>query len=329
MARPSTQDSFGGWLHPIGAGPIYYAPDDETGTVVTDAPPAPGTDAPAAPPAADTTTPPAPDAPAGDAPPPWEGKTVEELWKLNTDLKDENVRYKERFRPWEEAAGDLHEDDQRFYREFLGAVRTGDQARLAELTPQMRKALDALTPAQQEALADAADAAAGDGADDLDPLDPSFTTKLQDKINRTAEQMLDARDQKRTQEQAVQKALDDMNAHLRLLADDPDVAIPEIGDPTSEDYAHVLWIAKNNPKVSGIGDPMERLTAAAKAYRETLDRRAQALLEAKVAADAGTALPTNGEPPSGRKQPANLRDAKASAAERLDRIALGTTAAGT
>lgn len=315
MKAETNTPSFGGWMPPFGT-PIYFEGEELPGGA-----PAPD----AAPPVEPGSAPEPPDGAAtidtSDAPPPppWEGKTPEELWNRNGELIKENTAYKERYRPWEQAAEGLDPQDAEFYREFLGAIKTQDAEKLSVMVPQMRQALDALSPAQQKAL----ETAAEEVIEDFDPFDRSQVEKL---AEQKALAIIEERERAREQEQAVQKALSDMNTEMGRLAkpeSEGGVGIPEIGDPSTPEYATVLWMAKNDPDLASTGDPMERLGKAAQKYRDRLDERAQALLKAKTA-DAAPASPQAGHAPSGSRTPKDLDEARRSALERVTKFDLGT-----
>lgn len=312
MSAETKQGGYG-WMPPFGT-PIYFEGEELPG----------GAPAPDASPPDDTAPAldPPTEAPGGEAPidapppPPWEGKTPEELWNRNQELTNENADYRKKYHSWKEAAEGLAPEDVDFYRDFLVAVKNRDQAKLGELGPQMRAALDALSPAQQQALADAAEEA----QEEFDPFDRSQVEKIAEE---KAQRLYEERERAREQEAAVQKALSDMNTRLSELGrpeSEGGVGIPELGDPTTPEYATVLWMAKNDPEVAAIGDPMDRLGKAAQKYRDRLDERAQALLKAKSAAAATPASPQAGHTPSGSKVPKSFDEAKASADARLDKI---------
>lgn len=311
-----------GWQPITGmfATPIYFEGDELPGGGAAPVSPAePAATAPDAPPAGETAPPAAPPEAIPETPP-WEGKTPEELWKLNDDLRGENLRYKERYRPWEEVTDGLDQADVDFYRDFLGAVKAGDQQKLAQIAPVMRQVLDTLSPAQQAALADAAEAA----AEEFDPFDPK---QMDARIEARAKALLEADREAQKQEAAIQQALTDMNSRMSELAkadDQGGVGIAELADPTSPEYATVLWMVKNDADLQSIGDPMERLGKAAQKYRDRLDQRAQELLKAKSAGDPAPASPQMGAQPSGSKVPRTMDEARASGARRLDAILAGT-----
>lgn len=295
------------------ATPVYFEENELPGGAPLNDP----ASAVEAPPGQASDAPPAADAAPPEAPP-WEGKTPEELWNRNDELIKENTKYKERYRPWEQATEGLDQSDVDFYRDFLVAVKSGDQARLAEIAPVMRQVLDTLTPAQQAALTGAAEAA----AEEFDPFD---VKQMDARIETRAKALLDADRKEREQEQAVERALNDMNTRLSDLAkpdSDGGVGIPGLADPTSPDYGVVLWMAQNDKSLSDIGDPMERLEKAAQRYRDHLDERAQELLKAKSTGDPVPASPQAGQP-SGSKAPSTFEESKAAGAARLDAILAG------
>lgn len=305
------------------ATPIYFEGEELVGG--TGAPPpevaSPAPEAPSPEPPPGEAAPTA-DAPSDGAPPPppWEGKTPEELWRRNEELIKENAAKKERYRPWEEVTEGLDPADVDFYRDFLGAVKSRDEAKLAELAPLMRQALDHLSPAQQQQVADAIEAA----EEEFDPFDRAQVEKL---AEQKALALIEQREQQREHDRQVQQALTDMNNRLAELAKpdaDGGVGIPELADTTSPEYATVLWMAKNDPEVASIGDPMERLGKAAQKYRDRLDERAQALLKAKSAEASAPASPQSGSTPGGPKVPKDMAAARQSAAARLDKLILGS-----
>lgn len=306
-----------GWMPPFGT-PIYFEGEELPGGAgpLPDASPAePAGTAPV-------------DAPAGEAPiddgtpppPPWEGKTPEELWNRNGELIKENTSYKERYRPWEQVTEGLDPEDVTFYREFLGAIKSGDQEALRTMGATMREVLDRLSPAEQAKALDQLEAA----QEEFDPFDRAQVEKL---AEQKALALIEAREKEARERQAVEDATRQMNDHLAGLAksdDDGGVGIPELADPTSPEYATVLWMAERTPELKAIGDPMERLTKAAQQYRDRLDERAQALLKAKSAADVVPATPQAGNAPSGSKTPTTMEEARRSAAARIEKLALGS-----
>lgn len=294
--------------------------DDQAAAAAAVEPPA----APPAPPVADPTAPPAasaapttdPATPAADPnsppPAPWEGKTPQELWELNEKLKKENVGYKDRFRPYEELFADLHPDDGAAIRDFVSGMKAGkiDPA----LAADFRQALDRLTPAQQEAALDAAEQAKAAG----EPLKPEAVAEL---VAKQVEERLTARDEAAKAERAQADALAEIAKHLKAQGDA--LGLPELGDPTSDEYALVLSRAK--ALAGEIPDPMARLTAAATAVVGNLNARAQALLKSKIpGADAPPAVPSGGNDPGTEKpMTTDLKGAHRGAAERLDKILAG------
>lgn len=299
-----------GWMpyEGFGATPIYFEENETPGGAAAPEAQIPAGDA--APPADAP-----PDAPAGEPPPetpPWEGHSIEDVWKERVDLIADRDKLKERFRPWEEATADLDPEDASFYRDFLVAIKTQDAEKLGTLAPVMRQVLDQLTPAQAAQLEDA--------LDDFDPTNPEH---LDRRIEAKAKELYESRTKEREQEQAVAQAVRDMNARLADMAK-PDaeggVGIPQLADPTSAEYATVLWMTKNDSELASIGDPMERLTKAAEKYRDRLDERAQDLLKAKTTVDAVPASSPDGAQPTGAKRPANFTDAKKSAMQRIEAL---------
>ena len=239
----------------------------------------------------------------------------EDARSLVTKLKDENVRYKERFRPWEQASDGISAEDQTFYREFLDDVKSGDPDRLTPLAGRMRTTLDTLSPAQQEALADATEAAAAE-ADDFDPYDK---IQLDARISERAEALFDERQKAAEAEREVADWQTKIAERAKVLA--VETGITGMGDPTSAAHATLLWVASR--QFSHVGDPMERLNQAAGAIRDERMREAQALLKTKAADAATPASPPEGQEPSGRKPPLTMQDAAKAAAARVEAVMRG------
>ena len=284
------------------------------------------TSAPAPPPAdAPTSATPSPgDAPApaapspGDAPSPSEAPVPTdpgELSALVTKLHDENIRYKERFRPWEQRVGSLHPQDSAFILDFIDAIYSPDQNRATGAVAQMRAALDQLSPAQQEQVKEAV-ADAAEHRDDFDPYDP---TAIDDRVKQQLESVLAERDEAAAYERAVEQAQRQMADHARDLADQH--GIPDFADARTK-WGRLLYMTAHNDFPSE-QDPMVKLDLAAQAIEEDLRRSGQELLKAKTADASPSPVPADAAEPSGVKKPKDLTDARKAAAARIDKIMAG------
>lgn len=269
------------------------------------APPAPASDAPAPAPAA---------APAAEALP----TDPAELQQLVGKLQKENVTYKDRFRPWEQAVGNLHPQDQEFILGFVGDVFSGDPAKANGAAARMRAALDQMSPADaakvKDAIGAATDAAAQGG--EFDPFDQKNIEKI---IEERLKSTLDERDQAAQQERAVADASARMGERAKTLADKHGIA--DFGDARTK-LGRLLYLTAHNDFATE-PDPMVRLDLAAQAIEEDLRKQGQALLKAK-SADAGPSpAPADAVEPSGVKKPRDLADASKSARQRVDKILAG------
>lgn len=247
-------------------------------------------------------------APAPEAAP-WEGKTPEELWKASEKIREESISYKERFRPWEQVVGDMHPTDQTTIREFLTALNSRDPQRIAQEAARMRASLDALSPAQQQAVVDAAGQAAA-AAPEYDPYD---ATQVDQRVEKLLEQRLGERDKAQAQERAIADAQVKMGERAKELADKHKIA--DLGDPQSA-IGRLLYITAND-QFQTEQDPMVRLDLAAQHIEEILGKRAQELLKAKGADAAPSPAPADAGQPTGAVKPRTMEDAKRAAEARI------------
>jgi hypothetical protein len=295
------------------------------------APPAPTPEPPAgAPPAGE----PAP----GGEPPPDEGfeqfgQTYEDLLAQEGDTINgvprtvlerharEHKSYRERYQPIARAMNSLHPEDQQGFVQFLEAMTSDDPALRATAASWMREVLDNVSPAQAAAIEAGVQAAADGtrppgtpppGDDGYDPFDPASVEKL-------VEKRLSERDAKQREEQAIAQARQELEGHAQKLAGEH--SIPELGDPTSPEFALLLFQA--NKLADTIEDPMVRLDKAAEAIRDRFATQGQALLKAKAAAGGPSPAAPEGDGPGGRTEPKSLDDAADAAASRIDKIMRG------
>ncbi|MGE4426042.1 MAG: hypothetical protein AB7G37_06300 [Solirubrobacteraceae bacterium] len=224
-----------------------------------------------------------------------------------------------------EALDGMHEQDQAFFVDFLWAIRRGDDQAVKSMTGAMRQVLDQLSPAEQQAALAAAEEAAGQAPaeeDEFDPLDPKA---FDDRVSAQVAAALKAERETREREAAVERTTGQIRDLAKELAVEHDIA--ELGDATSDEYHEVMSMAKRRLQTVG-GDALEAVRQAAGAYRERLDKRAQALLKAKTKDVPGgaPATPRGGDEPSGQKKPKSMAEARASAEARLE--ALSRTSPG-
>lgn len=308
------------------------------------APPEPAP--PAGAPPAPTPEPPAGAPPAGEPgpggePPPVDdgfeqfGQTYEDLLAQDGDTINgvprsvlerharEHKSYRERYQPIARAMNALHPEDQEGFVTFLEAMTSDDESLRATAANWMRQVLDNVSPAQAAAIeAGVAAAAAGTPpaapagtppADDgYDPFDPKSVEAL-------VEKRLQERDAKAQEEAAIASARRELEDHSKKLADEH--GIPELGDPTSAEFALLLFEA--NKLAGDIEDPMVRLDKAAEAIRDRFARQGQALLKAKAAVGGPSPAAPEGDGPGGRTEPKSLDDAADAAAARIDKIMRG------
>lgn len=270
---------------------------------------------PAAPAPAPAPTDAAPGAPVADpaAPPPapWEGKSPEELWSLNEKLREENVKYKERFRPAEQALGGWHPDDQQFLVNAIAGLRAEDPRMRQQAAEALRGALDQLSPAEQRAVA-----AAAEEGEQWDPYDPE---NVDQRVSKLVDQRLSAERAERQQQEAVADAQKRMESRATELASKH--GIPQLGDASSP-LGRLLYMTAFN-SFPDEPDPMARLDLAAAEISKDLQLRAQDILKAK-SADAGPSpAPADAVEPSGSTKPSSMSEARESAKKRLDTILRG------
>lgn len=269
--------------------------------------------APAATPSPGDAPAPATGPPPGDAPdavPTDPG----ELSALVTKLRDENIRYKERFRPWEQSVGNLHPADSAFILDFVGALYSGDEERAAAAVTNMRAALDQLSPAQQQQVKAAIAEASPEP--EFDPYDPA---NIDERVKTQLEAALNERDEAAAYERAVDAAQARMADHAKELADQH--GISDFGDARTK-LGRLLYMTAHND-FPDERDPMVKLDLAAQAIEEDLRKQGQALLKAKTADAAPSPVPADAGEPSGTKKPRDLAEANKAAAERLDKILSG------
>lgn len=283
------------------------------------APPAGGAEPAAAPPPA-AGAPPQQAAPAGDRPlSEWE---KDELVAHAQKLKDENVKYKDRFRPWEQTFDGVRTEDAEMFRDFIGKLRSGNPQLIGEAAAWMRSELDQMSPAQAAAVQAAADDAAGPG-EEFDPFDRASIEKMiDDKAAALVDERLSAREQAQQQQQQTAQLIGEMNTHVAGLGEK--LGIPDFKDPKSLLSTVLYQIATDDPELQTIADPMERLTAAADKVHLQRATWAKDMLQSKSEDADSPTTPPAGEAPSGSKPPATFEDARKSALSRLSKSEPGT-----
>lgn len=229
----------------------------------------------------------------------------EEARTLVGKLKDENVRYKERWRPIEERLSGLPDADRDSFLDFLADLRSGDPTRTGHAAGWMRQVLDHLSPAEQAEVAAAVEAGQ-DAAEEFDPFDRTNIEKL---IEEKATTLLDQREAARHEERQLEDAKRQIESTARDLGYE---------DPESAAYAHLLFVAHRQH--GDVADVTARLAKAHETIQNDLDRRAQEYLRRKQADANAPAAPADAVAPTGRTTPTTLDDAARSAAQRIDSI---------
>lgn len=278
-----------------------------------------------APPAADAPAQPdpAPAEAAADAPTPTPSApmSAEEQAKLIEKLQKENVRYKERFRPYEQAFDGVPPETARAIGQFTRMLLSGDAEQVKEAAKWMRENLDGLSPVEQQAVQAAADAAseAAGGDDDFDPFDRSAIDKLiEEKAAKLVDQRLKERDERAAAEQSTAELRTQMDAEAESLA--KELELPGLGVKGSEEN-ELLWLlaAKGDRSVPW----QENLRAAAERVQAFIADRSKQYLQRKTADADAPAAPPGGGAPSGTRKPTSIEEASASALERLAKTADG------
>lgn len=268
-------------------------------------------------PAADA-APPA-DAPATPSPAP----SVDHPGRSEADnalidkLQNENVQYKDRFRPWEQAFDGIRDEDIQGFLGFVQDLRSGDPARVDKAVTWMRGNLDELSPAQQQAALAAAAEGEKKADDEFDPFDQDALGALMD---RRLDERFAAQKAAEEAEKQRQDMLDQFDEHAKALAEKH--GIPQLG-VKGEVLFDQLFLRANQPEFAHIQDWKERLDAAADSIALALGEYAKGYMKSKSAdADAPAADPA-GKAPSGSTPPRTMKDARASASARLDALAKG------
>lgn len=285
--------------------------------------------APAAPPAAAAAPPaPAPAAPAPEATDAWETTdpadfstwpepAKEYVKKLRGEAQTRREAL-DALKPVQDVFSTLHPQDRDWFAGFLGALQTRDQEQIAPYASGMRELLDQLTPAQAKAVASVAEQAAGDPTFDpydADALDKRMDSRLEERLKAERDER-DKADAARDLERQTNEWKDKLSTKARELAESSGIA--DFGDPTTT-VGGLLYVTANNTFRSE-SDPMKRLELAAAKIEEDLRTQAQSLLKAKAADAAPSPAPADAAGPSGAKKPGDLKDARASASARLDKI---------
>lgn len=282
-------------------------------------------------PPADASTPsdPAPAAPAADPTPtpsqeadPYEGWDVEKFKAEHAKLKGENVKYKERFRPYEQAFDGIDPAVASSLGQWSRMIMSSVPAERAEARAWMERQLEGLSPKEAAAVKEAAGAAveaAGGDEDDFDPYDRKTVEALADERAAAAvKAALDERDQREAQERSIADLRKDFDAEAESLA--KELKFPELADQKS-------WQAERMWAIAAKGDSSvpwkENLRAAAEQVMADIAKASQEYIKRKSAeADAPAATPEGGAP-SGSRTPKTREEARKSAIERLGKLGVG------
>lgn len=298
-----------------------HLPSGRTGWVLRGGSDTMGADAPAEAPA-DAAPTAAPDAPADDAtPPPAAPMSPEDQAKLIEKLQKENVRYKERFRPYEQAFDGVPPETAQVIGQFTRMLMSGDPVQVGEAAKWMRENLDTLSPAEQQAVQAAADAAseAAGGDDEFDPFNRADIEKLvEERAAKLVDERLRERDERVTAEQRTADLRTEMDAAAVALA--TEFELPGLGVKGSEEN-ELLWLlaAKGDRSVPW----EENLRAAAEKVQAFIADRSKQYLQRKSADADAPAAPPAGGAPTGNRKPTTIAEASASALERLAKSADG------
>lgn len=297
-----------------------HLPSGRTGWVIRGGSDTMGADTAPAEPAAPTE--PAATEPVADATPqPAAPMSPEEQAKLIEKLQKENVRYKERFRPYEQAFDGVPAETAAVIGQFTRMLMSGDPTQVAEAAKWMRDNLDGLSPVEQQAVQAAADAASGaaGGDDEFDPFDRAAIDKLiEEKAAKLVDQRLRERDERAAAEQEITERRSQMDAVASELA--KEFELPGLGVKGSEEN-ELLWLlaAKGDRSIPW----QENLRAAAEKVQAFIADRSKQYLQRKSADADAPAAPPAGGAPTGNRKPSTISEASASALERLAKISDG------
>lgn len=255
---------------------------------------------------------------------PYEGWDIDKFKAEHAKLKQENVAKKERFRPLEQAFDGADPQDVQQYLTFVQLLRSGNEADVKRAAQWMRTNLDAIDPVVAEAMQHAADQASQNagGADEFDPFDPEAIAKLvEEKAAKLVDERLSARDRERQEAEQRSSIIREMDEYVAGLADT--LGLTELADPKSEEYGLLFVVANQmDPNMPW----KERITAAAERVQGMFAKHGQQYMKAKSAEAGAPAAPPEGGAPSGQKSPGSIKEASASARERLAKF---TQPAGT
>lgn len=291
----------------------------------------------------------APPAPAGDAAPP-DGATAppagegtdagfealaDEYGKLPQEQvsrwSKEHADYRRRYDPIAKAVNALSGTGIDPADLTAALTHLGDPQRAAGAAKWLRGVLDHVSPAEAAAITEAVnDQGAGgqpDAGDDFDPFDKSALSSL---IAEQVKAALGERDQSREQERQMAEAKKFVETKAAELADagpkGPDgKPLYRWDDPSSRHFRTLTLVAQT--EFAHIGDPAERLTAAAEAISGENAEFAKHYWQGKSADAEHPTAPENGQAPSGRKDPADFDEADKRARARLDRLNRGDVGA--
>lgn len=223
-------------------------------------------------------------------------QSLAEVKRMRQELKG----YRERYSPYEQAFGKMDPGDAQAVLGFVELLQQ-DPAAAAQW---MRTNADRLSPAQEKAMeaaaqqAGAPEAAPSAAEEEFDPYDPAQIDK---RIEERAKALLDERLKADREQEEQQRFV----AQIQQTAKDLGYS------PGTSDYEHLLVEAKYHE-----GD-------LRKAHAALESRRGQGTAPAAEATDGEAGAPRRvtapeGVAPSGRKEPATLDDAQASAMKRLE-----------
>lgn len=259
---------------------------------------------------------PEPAAPAAEADP-YEGWDEAKFRAEHARLKKENVSYKERFRPYEQAFDGVDVATATNLASFAKALGSDDPKQVQAAVTWMQDALKSATPAEAEAIQEVADAATGqEGDDEFDPFDREAIRKLaREEATAEATRIAEEREAARQKAETDANVAREMDEFVAELADTHD--IPELKDSKSREFGLLFQEAgRLDPELPW----KDRLSAAAENVIGWRNELAQKYLTRKSAEADVPASPPEGGEPSGTTPPRTIKDATKSAEERLKRL---------
>lgn len=279
-------------------------------------------------------------APAGDAPPEgsepagapgFEGLDYDKLeaeaptWDPEKGLAElkrlrgEHKKYRETYGPIRERLDGVPEE---FRDDLLTAMADlKDPSRREGAATWLRQVVDSLSPAEQQAVEQAAQEAQPEGGEpEFDPFDREQVAKLaEERVQKILEEREKAAEQTRAQ-QEIQTKVETKAKELAEAGPTKADGSPlyQFGDPRSTDFARLVSVAQI--QFADIGDPLERLEKAAEAI-DTADAERAKEYRARKREDAlSDGRTPEGAAPSGRQQPTDMSAAADAAGERFERM---------